>query len=496
MTITSYTKGSSEGAECRAQFFSVRRRTSGMSRTNNDPSVRKRIIAWHVVLCLFLLIIHTGCSEKPGGAQPATPPPANTGLGVSGSPAQPSSSSQPRPPWELDTTPNAARVYVDLSGSMQGYQRGPESPLQSLGRELKASLVAGGVSQFDAVGFGTSLDQPVDGATLLEALAWQANRPDTCLKLPIAEELRIFESSGHQTRRVTLVVTDGVASANTVGACGKECSTTSDQTCLASSIRDYIHAGFAFFVLGVRVPFRGTFYPAEGGAITVEPAVQRPIYIWIGSPSAQLGRQVVADLLAWARGRGLQSIALDVWPGVWTGPELDSVSSSAALAPPQGTIDVCAKRNNVVVDALPTGRPPMIRLRSIGSSGQHVWAARLPLVKPGVGNQASVLPLFSTSAAVNLDQGSVQWNADANVPAALACLSWTGSSASLRLEWSTSPSTVWQQPLGEWSEPFGKGVATDPSRTEGLQDLWALTARLFPSDRPRIVSSMLDIAVK
>jgi hypothetical protein len=406
------------------------------------------------------------------------------------------SNAQPRPPWDLEATTNVARVYMDLSASMQGYQRGPQSPLQALARELKSSLVAGGISKFDAVGFGTSLDRPVDGAAVMEALAWRADRQDTCLKLPIAEELRAFESSRREAPRLMMVVTDGVASASTVGACGKECSTTSDQTCLATAIRDYVQAGFALFVVGVKVPFSGTFYPAGGGAAKVNPAVQRPIYIWIGSPSARLGRQVMADALAWAQRQKLPTVALDVWPGVWTGHDIGAVPNSAALTPPRGMIDVCAKRNSVVVDALPTGRPPAVRLRSIGSGQQHIWAARLPMAERRIGNEGGALPLFNTIARVTLDRGSLQWNLDAKTAAALACISWTGGSARLQLEWSTAPSTTWQQPLREWSEEFGKGVAADPSRTEGLQDLWALTARLLSRATPTALSPLLEITVK
>jgi hypothetical protein len=379
---------------------------------------------------------------------------------------------------------------------MQGYQRGTQSALQSLGRELKNSLVASGISRFDAVGFGTSLDRPVDGAALLEALAWNANKQDTCLKLPIAEELRALESSRRLSRRLMIVVTDGVASAGTAGACGKECSTTSDQTCLATAVRDYVQAGFAFFVVGVKVPFRGMFYPAEGGTAAVDPAVPRPIYIWIGAPSVRLGRQVMADALAWAQRANLPSVALDVWPGIWGGPELGSATSSQAFAPPRGTLDLCAKRNNVAVDALPTGRPPTIRLRSIGP-GQHTWAVRLPLAERRVNNEGGVLPLFNTTAEVTLDQGSIlQWSVDTKAAAALACLSWAGTAARLQLQWSTSLSTTWQQPLGEWSEQFGRGVSADPSRTEGFHDLWALTGRILSSATPRVVSPLLDIAVK
>jgi hypothetical protein len=56
--------------------------------------------------------------------------------------------------------------------------------------------------------------------------------------------------------------------------------------------------------------------------------------------------------------------------------------------------------------------------------------------------------------------------------------------------------TGWQQPLGAWSEQFGRGVSADPSRTEGLSDLWTLTARLISSATTPLTSSLLEITVK
>lgn len=471
-----------------------------MTRTSNALTIGgNRVTGWHVLICLVGLIMAVGCSEKPSAAPPlaSSAGPQVGADAVSSRPTEAAPSSpRPRPTWDLDTSTNAARMYIDLSGSMQGYQRGPQSHLQSLARGLKASLVAAGVSKLEAVGFGTSLEQPVDGATLLEALAWRANRQDTCLKLPIAEELRAFEASRRRAPRLMIVVTDGVVSAQTAGACGRECATASDQTCLATAIRDYVNAGFAFSVFGVKLPFQGTFYPAEGGAAAVNPAVPRPIYLWIGSPSARLGHEILADAFSWAQGQNLQAVALNVWPGLWTGPDVASLSTSRALAPPQGTMDVCAKRNNVVVDALPTGEPPVIRLRAIGSGQQHTWAARLPLAERNSDTQETVLSLFQTDAKVTLDRGSLQWNLDSKETAALVCVSWAGNNARLQLEWSTSMSTAWQQPLGAWSEQFGRGVSADPSRTEGLSDLWTLTARLISSTTTPLTSSLLEITVK
>jgi hypothetical protein len=200
---------------------------------------------------------------------------------------------------------------------MAGYVRESGGPLDDLAGTLSSALLQQEFGSISGAGFGASVvEEAREIAGPAEALGWEANAATTCLASPINAE----RAASKKGRALFLLMTDGVASA-AGGSCGVTCAAGDDVTCVAQALYEYLQAGNGLWVVGVRVPFAGQYYTAlRPGSLSVTSA-QRPIYVWIGGPNAKVGRATAERLAKWAVDRqpALDHIAIEVWPGHWSG---------------------------------------------------------------------------------------------------------------------------------------------------------------------------------
>ncbi len=244
--------------------------------------------------------------------------------------AQPKSGPVMIPPWELRSVSDRARVYVDLSQSIEGFAGDQNQPHALLLRGLKRILVNAGLHNLEAVGFAGQVSRP-RAVAHFEEFSRTANYKGGETYLPgVVDDAALWTTNG-----VILILTDGVVSvsrfrglpAGSVSARG--CAKGSDVTCLALSLSEYIAGGRGFWMVGLRLPFRGPHYVEEGGPNLRPGSVikggtfpDRPFYIWIGAPSVAQGRGIVGGLLEFAAARKLDRLAVEVAPGAWDGWEL------------------------------------------------------------------------------------------------------------------------------------------------------------------------------
>jgi hypothetical protein len=201
---------------------------------------------------------------------------------------------------------------------MAGYAREAGGPLHDLVAALGSALAQQKVGTIHGAGFGTSVETAREITGLAEALTWEATAETRCLASPIDAE----RAASKKGRALFLLMTDGVAS-STGGSCGAMCKADAggDVMCIAEALYEYLQAGNGLWVVGVRVPFAGEYHTVfRPGSLKVSSA-QRPIYVWIGGPNARLGRATAERLVKWAVDRqpALDHIALEVWPGNWSG---------------------------------------------------------------------------------------------------------------------------------------------------------------------------------
>jgi hypothetical protein len=227
-----------------------------------------------------------------------------------------------KPPWAMTRPISTARFYMDRSKSMAGYVRESGGPLDDFAGTLGRALLQHDLRSISGAGFGTRVEQGREIGSPAEALEWEANAATTCLVSPINAQRTASKKGGS----LLVLMTDGVVSASG-GSCGAKCADSDEVSCVAQALFEYLQAGNGLWVIGVRVPYTGQYYPAlRPGSFSVASA-QRPIYLWIGGPNAQVGRAIAERMVKWAIDRqpSLDHMAIEVWPGHW--------DESRAIAP-------------------------------------------------------------------------------------------------------------------------------------------------------------------
>jgi len=234
-------------------------------------------------------------------------------------------------PWELSRVTDRARVYFDVSQSIEGFAGNQNQPHGILIRELKRILVNTDLINFEVVEFADQPSRPRRVAHF-EDFSRAAKYRGVETYLPGAiDDAAFWPANG-----VSLILTDGVVSVSRYhgpppsSASARGCAQGSDVTCLALSLREYIAAGRGFWIVGLRLPFRGPHYIEEGGPNLQPGGVirggtfpDRPFYIWIGAPSLAQGRAVLGGLLEFAAAQRLDRLAVEVSPGAWDRWELE-----------------------------------------------------------------------------------------------------------------------------------------------------------------------------
>jgi hypothetical protein len=402
-----------------------------------------------------------------------------------GAPAPAGRSPAPRPadvPREVVPLPVQADVYIDVSASMAGFDRQPGGPLDALLNELKASLLVHGVTTYQAIPFGTTLQarRAVSGPP--EVLTWPATAADTCLGLPL-DAARSSEDRDHR-EVIDILVTDGVPSAK-ASVCGATCG-TDDVTCVAEVLGNYVKAGRSLWALGFRVPFRGAYWPVQGPRIQIPAGAVRPVHVWLGTSDTRLGRGTVMRLLEWAARTNTESVAVEVWPGRragWTiGPGAPGWSA-AIFRPAAGELPVCQKQANLSVVALPSAPPLQLTLRKTKGSGAGVWAGRLPWLETGEpewnrGLRSLLLvqaPLRDLKRDLSITGATlVDWDRTSRA----VCLRMTSPSAEMSLVWTVGRDPDTRALLEEWSTTDDR-LPSEIGKTHSLARLWDIVADLL-----------------
>jgi hypothetical protein len=442
--------------------------------------VRSRVVVPGAYLLLSGLVLSllvssgcNGCGSKDVGttqsAEEIAPGPA------------PTAEVPPLPsPGRLASLDSNVRVYVDLSGSMQGYQRSSGGPLHGMLAACKEEMYAEGLFEIQAAGFADTVDAFCGVSGLISVLDWKANRGRTCLAAPWAKERRLADR--HQDQAMTVVVTDGVASA-TNGSCGSNCASGGDVTCVAEAMRDYIKCGNGLWVVGIKVPFRGAYYPEQGtaGRLDIAEQVQRPIYLWIGTSNVATGRAVASRLAQRMRAKNTPVMAWEVWPGSWTGwtPHRSSADWTAG--------DFVSTS----VEAAPCGDGPVLQFMTVTDSGEcprvsvlsenNDWraGARWPFqlaVRHAV--SAPDAPLGSLIAMTAewppvVDGGYVQASRDTSSALYAGCLVTNKRRVEVREKWT---GTMDVAALRAWSTE-DDAAPGNIGRTLNLENLWGLTTK-------------------
>lgn len=169
------------------------------------------------------------------------------------------------------------------------------------------------------------------------------NQQDTYLPAAF-DDARSWKEDG-----LILVLTDGVASVGrylgpTPGPEALMCNLGSDVACLALRMVEYIKRGHALWILGMRLTFKGDYFVEEGRPRRPgepQPVLAgmktdgRPFYIWIGARSVGQGREIVDDVIKFARQRGIQVLPVEVAPGRWERQQVPSSMRIDDLEKPQ-----------------------------------------------------------------------------------------------------------------------------------------------------------------
>jgi hypothetical protein len=219
-----------------------------------------------------------------------------------------------KPPSALTKRLSSARLYVDRSRSMAGYQREAGGPLQELVATLGSALSQQKLAGLAGIGFGARVESPRDIAAPAETLDWEANADAACLVNPLSAE----RTSSAKSPALFILMTDDVVPPNG-GRCVARCPDGDEIGCVAQGLYEYLQGGNGLWVFGVRVPYHGDYYPAARQGPLAVASAQRPIYLWIGGPNARVGRATAERLVKWAveRQPRVDHIAIEIWPGHW-----------------------------------------------------------------------------------------------------------------------------------------------------------------------------------
>jgi hypothetical protein len=320
------------------------------------------------------------------------------------------------PPWRLTRSVEAARVHIDLSASMQGFDRRKTGPFYGAMLHLKDALVKEGIPNLYGSGFGTDVGSPVSMAGPVELLGLPASEKNTCLARPLESYAQVPPADSP----LLIIVTDGVTSA-AQGACGKNCAQGSDAACVASALTTLARKGRGIWLVGLRLPFAGQYYPEQGGrSFRVLQGTNRPLYLWIVSPDFRVGRRVAAAMAAWARNSlaADRVLAAEVWPGQWLGYRVADQPPSGWRSSDFSAFDygdTTRRQPGVAIASVhrqscelktPRGSlaPPYLCLQKIG--GSPVWIGQIPVVATDGGDAAlpEIPALLAMRAPIQLRQ--------------------------------------------------------------------------------------------
>lgn len=375
-----------------------------------------------------------GDSSTVGSSAPAT------SVVASQSPGPPQTAGL-LPPWRLTGKVTAATVFIDLSASMQGFGREKSGPFAAMMSRLKGFLLKEGVSDISGAGFGAKAETPKSLGGPVELLSLPAREANTCLAGPIESTA----GSDLSMTKALIIITDGVASA-TAGACGRACSAGNDVACVAKALADVAQRGQAIWLVGLRMPFEGSYYPELGAHPFAAPqGTLRPIYLWILSPDLEMGRHLTSALRTWGqtyRGEG-NVIAAEVWPGNWLGyrvaeqPKMGWSSSDFTADGYAQATGVVSKANVASIhfescsDA--TRRHPLATpfLCLQQSPDQLIWVGQVPIV-PADGSEGRDPAVASLVTAVSplshpTDVAAAPGGKQASPAVAAGCLTVAGN---------------------------------------------------------------------
>jgi hypothetical protein len=400
---------------------------------------------------------------------------------VADAPARPALPS----PARLAAVDTETRIYVDLSGSMQGYERTSGGALYGLLAACKEELYAEGFFDLKAAGFADSVDALHGVSGLVTVLDWKADRARTCLASPLLTEVKL--ASRGRGDALSVVITDGVASA-TEGSCGGNCAAGGDVTCVAESVREYVKAGNGLWIIGLKVPFRGAYYPEQGtiDRIAVTASVSRPIYLWIGTSNVAAGRHVVQSLALRMAAKRHQVLAYEVWPGSWTGKEPWSAGdnwASADFAISNGESGACG--DGRVLQFMTVKKDvecPQVSLLSDGNNWRpgDRWPFQINVRPFTSAPDAPVRTLVAMASQWPpvVNGGYVQASFDSVAGTYFGCMVSSDRRISLRQNWTgrmdVSALRAWSTEDDSRLENVGK--------TLNLESLWGLTAKRLVDD--------------
>jgi hypothetical protein len=248
--------------------------------------------------------------------------------------------SGPPRPDTLNHLTDHARIYIDTSASIRGFANAPGQLYCRLAESLRDILYQADVRNLDAIEVSGSLNDIGRVTTLSPEYCNSKIYSGKESYLPKA----IDDARTHHAQNLILVLTDGVVSIRNPQHSLRstesmsQCAEGSDETCLASSVEKYIKAGHGFWIIGIRIPFKGTYYVEERTACPLQRVIRnisvadRPFYVWVGAPSLDQGRQIVSSLVAFAARQTpkLDSISIEASPGKWMGSSFISTISDVA----------------------------------------------------------------------------------------------------------------------------------------------------------------------
>jgi hypothetical protein len=419
-----------------------------------------------------LLIAVAACSggEQQSLAQRATAPVASAT----------SSDQFPRlqAPWELVGKERSVLLLGDDSKSMGGYDRGAKSELRRLLNAVELQLLVSGIDRFQAATFAEEVGPVSEATGVTGMLNSSLGGLTTCLASP-------WEVQGNGFR---LILTDGVPSAGRAGSpLSKSCSCPgTDPTnvnCVAKAIVGFATRGNGVWVVGVKASFAGMYYPELPPRSPFSPSapVRRPVYVWLGGPNVEQGRRIVAETLQSLVKQGVtDSVAIEVWPGKWSGIRQGPLTSSSFRIADSKETRRCGESTQPQVLSI---QDRSLLLKKARGARQTLITLRVP-TQPIIDElPSSIVPLVSVRANddIQVTGGRSIWLTEDRQGGCFEVLNGTSA------EWQARSTTAVLSPmLADWStEDDAARVNLD--RTLLLTELWDTTARLLaaPSNEMR-----------
>ena len=190
-------------------------------------------------------------------------------------------------------------IYIDTSQSMRGYFRSRDESVTTIQRFLwtwlQSELLA--VLPKTQINFGTFGSETAKPAMLTQSLFnvfsfKNGNERDRFFAESETRLVEQFQDKALTRYQAFVIITDGVPSSpNMAGP---------DPRIISTIQEHIIDAGLHLWMIGVPVQFAGMVYPEIPGA-TGRSAFRyrgaRPIYLWVGSPNAELGAALVSRFL-------------------------------------------------------------------------------------------------------------------------------------------------------------------------------------------------------